>query len=135
MPGLTIGKIAAEAEVAIDTVRYYERAGLLPAPPRRESGYREYPPDTVKRLRFIRRAKNLGFSLPEIAELLELSSPRGDVRKVKQAAQAKLKLMDEKIAELTRVRNGLQQLVKHCPGHGDTGQCPILNALNENPGS
>ena len=93
MPGLTIGKIAAEAEVAIDTVRYYERAGLLPAPPRRESGYREYPPDTVKRLRFIRRAKNLGFSLPEIAELLELSSPRGDVRKVKQAAQAKLKLM------------------------------------------
>ena len=131
MPGMTIGKIAAEADVAIDTVRYYERAGLLPEPPRRESGYREYPADTVKRLRFIRRAKALGFSLPEIAELLDLSSSRADVRKVKSAAQSKLKLLDEKIAELTRVRDGLQQLVKHCPGHGKADECPILNALNE----
>ncbi len=132
MPGMTIGKIAAEADVAIDTVRYYERAGLLPEPPRRESGYREYPADTVKRLRFIRRAKALGFSLPEIAELLDLSASRADVRKVKNAAQSKLKLLDEKIAELTRVRDGLQQLVKHCPGHGKADECPILNALNEN---
>lgn len=131
MSGMTIGKIAAQAEVAIDTVRYYERAGLLPAPPRRESGYREYPPETVKRLRFIRRAKALGFSLPEIGELLALSAPRADVRKVKIAAQAKLNLLDEKIAELTRVREGLQQLVKHCPGHGKADACPILNALNE----
>ncbi len=131
MPGMTIGKIAAEADVAIDTVRYYERAGLLPEPPRRESGYREYPADTVKRLRFIRRAKALGFSLPEIAELLDLSASRADVRKVKNAAQSKLKLLDEKIAELTRVRDGLQQLVKHCPGHGKADECPILNALNE----
>lgn len=132
MPGMTIGKIAVAADVAIDTVRYYERAGLLPEPPRRESGYREYPPDTVKRLRFIRRAKALGFSLPEIGELLDLSNSSADVRKVKNAAQAKLKLLDEKIAELTRVRDGLQKLVKHCPGHGKADQCPILNALNEN---
>ena len=131
MSGITIGKLAAQADVAIDTVRYYERAGLLPEPPRRESGYREYPADTVKRLRFIRRAKALGFSLPEIGELLALSAPRADVRKVKSAAQAKLKLLDEKIAELTRVREGLQQLVKHCPGHGNADECPILNALNE----
>ncbi len=133
MSGMTIGKIAAEADVAIDTVRYYERAGLLPEPPRRQSGYREYPADTVKRLRFIRRAKALGFSLPEIGELLDLSSSSTDVRKVKNAAQAKLKLLDEKIAELTRVRDGLQKLVKHCPGHGKADNCPILNALNENP--
>lgn len=132
MPGMTIGKIAAEADVAIDTVRYYERAGLLPEPPRRESGYREYPADTVKRLRFIRRAKALGFSLPEIGELLDLSSSSADVRKIKNAAQSKLKLLDEKIAELTRVRDGLQKLVKHCPGHGKADACPILNALNEN---
>lgn len=131
MPGMTIGKIAAAANVAIDTVRYYERAGLLPEPPRRESGYREYPADTVKRLRFIRRAKALGFSLPEIGELLDLSASSADVRKVKSAAQSKLKVLDEKIAELTRVRDGLQQLVKHCPGHGKADTCPILNALNE----
>ncbi len=131
MPGMTIGKIAAEADVAIDTVRYYERAGLLPEPPRRESGYREYPADTVKRLRFIRRAKALGFSLPEIGELLDLSNSSADVRKIKNAAQSKLKLLDEKIAELTRVRDGLQKLVKHCPGHGKADACPILNALNE----
>ena len=132
MSGITIGKLAAQAGVAIDTVRYYERAGLLPEPPRRESGYREYPQETVKRLRFIRRAKALGFSLPEISELLSLSAPRADVRKVKTAAQLKLKLLDEKIAELTRVREGLQKLVKHCPGHGKADECPILNALNEN---
>lgn len=131
MHGMTIGKIAAEADVAIDTVRYYERAGLLPEPPRRASGYREYPAETVKRLRFIRRAKALGFSLPEIGELLDLSSSSADVRKVKNAAQSKLKLLDEKIAELTRVRDGLQKLVKHCPGHGKADNCPILNALNE----
>jgi MerR family copper efflux transcriptional regulator len=131
MTGMTIGKIAAQAGVAIDTVRYYERAGLLPEPPRRESGYREYPADTVKRLRFIRRAKALGFSLPEIGELLDLSSSSADVRKIKNAAQSKLKLLDEKIAELTRVRDGLQKLVKHCPGHGKADACPILNALNE----
>jgi MerR family copper efflux transcriptional regulator len=131
MSGMTIGKLAAAADVAIDTVRYYERAGLLPEPPRRESGYREYPADAVKRLRFIRRAKALGFSLPEIGELLDLSASSADVRKVKSAAQSKLKLLDEKIAELTRVRDGLQKLVKHCPGHGDADSCPILNALNE----
>lgn len=131
MSGLTIGKLAAQADVAIDTVRYYERAGLLPEPPRRESGYREYPVETIKRLRFIRRAKALGFSLPEIAELLDLSSSSADVRKIKNAAQSKLKLLDEKIAELTRVRDGLQKLVETCPGHGKADACPILNALNE----
>ena len=131
MNELTIGKLAAQAGVAVDTVRYYEHTGLLPEPPRRVSGYRVYPADTVKRLRFIRRAKTLGFTLPEIGELLALAAPRADVRKVKQAAQAKLQLLDEKIAELERIRSGLHQLVTHCPGHGDSSDCPILNALNE----
>ena len=133
MTGLTIGKLAAQAGVAVDTVRYYEHAGLLPEPPRRVSGYRVYPADTLKRLRFIRRAKTLGFTLPEIGELLALSAPRADVHKVKHAAQAKLQLLDEKIAELERIRAGLRQLVAHCPGHGDSTDCPILNALNEEP--
>lgn len=131
MTGLTIGKLATQAGVAVDTVRFYEREGLLPAPPRLDSGYRLYPADAVKRLRFIRRAKTLGFTLPEIGELLALSAPRADVRKVKRAAQGKLQLLDDKIAELERIRAGLRQLVEHCPGHGDSGDCPILNALNE----
>lgn len=133
MNGLTIGKVAEQAGVAVDTVRYYERSGLLPEPPRRDSGYRIYQADTVKRLRFIRRAKMLGFTLPEIGELLALSAPRADVRKVKHAAQLKLELLDQKIAELERIRAGLRKLVAHCPGHGDSSDCPILNALNKEP--
>src|SRR3546814_748715 len=80
-PSLTISRLAERAGVGIDTVRYYERAGLLPAPPRRASGYRDYPADSVQRLRFIRRAKDLGFTLTEIGELLELSGPHGDAGK------------------------------------------------------
>jgi MerR family copper efflux transcriptional regulator len=131
MSELTIGKLAAQAGVAVDTVRYYERNGLLPEPPRRASGYRIYPAAAVKRLRFIRRAKTLGFTLAEIGELLALAAPRADVRKVKHAAQTKLVLLDDKIADLERIRASLRQLVAHCPGHGDSADCPILNALNE----
>jgi MerR family copper efflux transcriptional regulator len=131
MNGMTIGKLAQQAGVAVDTVRYYERTGLLPEPLRRESGYRAYSADTVKRLRFIRRAKALGFTLQEISELLALAAPRADVRKVKRAAQVKLDLLDDKIAELERIRGGLRQLVAHCPGHGESADCPILNALHE----
>lgn len=133
MSGLTIGRLAAKAGVAVDTVRYYERTGLLAVPPRRDSGYREYPQDTVKRLRFIRRAKALGFTLPEIGELLALSEPQANVRHVRLSAQAKLQQLDGKIAELERIRAGLRQLVAQCPGHGDSSDCPILNALNEEP--
>ncbi|NGY04583.1 MerR family transcriptional regulator [Solimonas terrae] len=132
---LTISRLAERAGVGIDTVRYYERAGLLPAPPRRASGYRDYPADSVQRLRFIRRAKELGFTLTEIAELLQLSGLRGDagkrgVRAVKQAAEAKLAVVDHKLAELRRVRDGLYQLIEACPGHGPLQACPILQALS-----
>lgn len=134
-PSLTISRLAERAGVGIDTVRYYERAGLLPAPPRRASGYRDYPADSVQRLRFIRRAKDLGFSLTEISELLELSGQRGEsskrgVRAVKQAAQAKLAVVDHKLAELQRVRDGLHQLIEACPGHGALQDCPIVQALS-----
>jgi MerR family copper efflux transcriptional regulator len=132
--GLTISRLAERAGVGIDTVRYYERAGLLPAPPRRASGYRDYPADAVRRLRFIRRAKELGFTLTEIGELLELSDPRGDgkrgMRAVKRAAETKLAVVDHKLAELQRVRDGLHQLIEACPGHGPLQGCPILQALS-----
>jgi len=128
---LTISPLARQAGVGIDTVRYYERMGLLPEPPRRASGYRIYPADALQRLQFIRRAKNLGFSLEEIKELLELSSQSvTGVSAVKATAAAKLKNVEERIAELERMRDGLRQLVQACPGHGTPQDCPILAALS-----
>ncbi len=128
---MQIGQLAQAAGVAIDTVRYYERQGLLPAPARRGS-YRNYQPEDVLRMRFIRRAKGLGFSLEDIAGLLQLSAHRNDdMGSLKQAAQTRQKALEERIAELERVRTALKQLVKACPGHGDLATCPILAALSE----
>ncbi|NUO71819.1 MAG: heavy metal-responsive transcriptional regulator [Frateuria sp.] len=127
---LTIGAVAKRAGVAIDTIRYYEREGLLPEPSRRPSGYRSYGEGTVARLRFIRRAKNLGFTLEEIRGLLALSADRQrGVRAVKQRAQHRLAEIEARIAELERVRAGLAQLIEACPGHGEPERCPILQAL------
>lgn len=123
-----IGAIAKRAGVGIDTVRYYERAGLLDPSQRLASGYRRYSDAEVTRLRFIRRAQALGFSLKEIQELLALSTRR-DVARVKRTAEAKLRDIDERIAELRRVRDGLARLVDACPGHGRASECPILQAL------
>lgn len=127
---MKIGELAQRAQVNIDTVRYYERQGLLPEPPRRASGYRDYTADDVRRLRFVRRAKALGFTLVEIRDLLELSSHRDDdMAGMKATATEKLADVEEKLAELTRIRDALQDLVASCPGHGALGECPILNAL------
>ena len=126
----TIGAVARKAGAGIDTIRYYERAGLLPAPRRRASGYRDYGVDTVARLRFIRRAKDLGFTLEEIRELLALSTDRErGVKSAKQRAEARLAQVEQRIRELQRVRRGLKQLIAACPGHGPLEQCPILRAL------
>jgi MerR family transcriptional regulator, copper efflux regulator len=126
----TIGTVARQASVGIDTIRYYEREGLLPAPRRRASGYRDYGPDVVGRLRFIRRAKDLGFTLEDIRELLALSDDheRG-VKSVKQRAEARLDEVERRIRELQRMKRGLRQLVEACPGRGAPEQCPILRAL------
>lgn len=135
MRTLTISRLAQSAGVGVDTVRYYERAGLLPRPPRTVSGYREYPPETVKRLKFIRRAKDLGFTLQEIGELLSLTGQREHgVAGVKRSAEAKLKLVRARIVELERISRGLQTLIKACPGHGPLESCPILNSLTTGEG-
>lgn len=127
---VTIGTVARRAAVSIDTIRYYERAGLLPAPRRRASGYRDYDPGVVERLRFIRRAKDLGFTLDEIRELLALSTDRErGVKSVKRRAEARLEQVRQRIRELQRVQRGLQQLIDACPGHGALERCPILRAL------
>jgi MerR family transcriptional regulator, copper efflux regulator len=129
-PSLTIGAVAKRAGVPIDTIRYYEREGLLPEPLRRASGYRSYNDTAVSRLRFIRRAKDLGFTLEEIRDLLALSADRHrGVKAVRERAQQRLASIDARIAELTRIRQGLEQLIEACPGRGDPDQCPILRAL------
>ena len=130
MSAMTIGALAKKAGVNIDTIRYYERNGLIPEPMRRLSGYREYGPSDVSRLRFILRAKELGFTLAEIAELLSLSADR-DVRGVKRRAENRLQQVEYKIQELQRVRRGLKTLIDACPGHGDLERCPIIAALSE----
>ncbi len=131
MSSLRVSQLAERAGVGIDTVRYYERAGLIPEPPRRPSGYREYPAQAVERLRFIRRAKALGFTLDEIAGLLALSDQRADAQDVRQLAVERLEQIETKLRELQRMRDGLRQLVDACRGHGDSEACPILSALND----
>ncbi len=127
---MTIGTLASAAGVAIDTIRYYEREGLLAAPRRRASGYREYDPPSLRRLRFIRRAKELGFSLAEIRGLLALSSDRErGVAGVRERAASRLAEVERRIRELRRVQRGLKQLVEACPGHGALDDCPILSTL------
>jgi Zn(II)-responsive transcriptional regulator len=130
MPTFSIGQLAKRAGVAIDTVRHYERNGLLAPAGRLESGYRRYGETQLKRLRFIRRAKVLGFTLADIRELLCLSDER-NVAKVRRAAETKLADIELRLAELERIRSGLRSLVAACPGHGRAEACPILNALNE----
>jgi MerR family copper efflux transcriptional regulator len=129
MPAMTIGRLAKKAGVNIDTIRYYERNGLIPEPARRASGYREYGDTDAARLRFILRAKELGFTLAEIGELLSLSADH-DVRGVKRRAENRLEQVEHKIKELQRVRRGLKTLIDACPGHGDLEQCPIVAALS-----
>ncbi|WP_226469473.1 heavy metal-responsive transcriptional regulator [Luteimonas panaciterrae] len=129
---MKIGELAQRVGVGIDTVRYYERQGLLPLPARRDSGYRSFEASDVARLRFVRRAKALGFTLGEIRDLLSLSDHReDDMAGLKATAAEKLAEIEVKIAELGRIRDGLKALVDACPGHGALDRCPILNALVE----
>ena len=126
---LSIGQVAQQAGVTIDTVRYYERSGLLAPAGRLASGYRRYGASELRRLRFVRRAKALGFSLDDVRALLALSDER-DVAEVRRAAQRKRDDIDRRIAELQRVRAGLDTLIEACPGHGRAEACPILTALS-----
>jgi MerR family transcriptional regulator, copper efflux regulator len=126
---LSIGKLARLGGVRIDTVRYYERNGLLAPSTRLASGYRRYGELELARLRFIRKAQKLGFSLKEIDALLNLSARR-NVAQVKRAAQTKLADVEARIADLQRVREGLTLLIDACPGHGRASECPILRALS-----
>jgi len=129
MATVGIGQLAKRSGVPIDTVRHYERIGLLKPAARLASGYRRYGEAEQKRLRFIRRAKALGFTLDEVQELLALSAGR-NVQSIRKAAAARLADVEQRIEELSRVRDSLRQLIAACPGHGRAEACPILNALS-----
>jgi MerR family copper efflux transcriptional regulator len=126
---MNIGHLAKAAGVGIDTVRFYERAGLMPPAARTASGYRTYAEADVERLRFIRRAKALGFSLEEIAELLRLSEGKGGRAGVKALAEKRLLDLDRKIGELTVFRSTLARYAKECSGSGPVEGCPIIGAV------
>lgn len=128
----TIGVLAKQAGVAIDTIRHYEREGLLPSPLRRSSGYRQYDAGAIERLRFIRRARDLGFTLEEVSSLLALSTDREHgVEGVKRRANERLTEINQRIALLIETRDRLTQLVEACPGHGAPECCPILSSIHD----
>ena len=130
MKSLTIGRLAKEAGVNLETVRYYERRGLLPRPPRNASGYRLFSSDAPRRLRFIRRAQELGFSLAEIQELLSLRlSPKAKGTDVRKRAEAKIADIEAKIKTLAAMKKTLRNLTNLCAGCGPISECPILESL------
>jgi MerR family copper efflux transcriptional regulator len=131
MKSLTIGHLAREAGVHLETVRYYERRGLLPKPPRSASGYRLFPSDAARRLRFIRRAQELGFSLKEIRELLSLRVSRTTTSKdIRARAEAKIADIDAKIGSLESMKKTLRKLTNVCEGCVPVAKCPILECLD-----
>ena len=130
MQGLTIGQLARDAHVNRETVRYYERRRLLSRPYRSLSGYRVFSEDALRRLRFIRHAKVLGFSLNEIRELLALRVNAADTcDRIRVRAQAKVADINNKIASLQRMKTALTQLVGACERQRKTSECPILDSL------
>ena len=129
---LTIGRAAKQADVTIDTIRFYERRGLLPMPQRTANGYRLYPPETVSRLHFIRRAKGLGFTLDEIRALLKLQDVGGAKADVKALTEHKLEQIEIKITDLQLMRDALRKLNTQCSGTGSVSSCPIIETLSIN---
>lgn len=126
----SIGQVARRAGVGVETVRFYEREGLLEEPARLASGYRQYPEEAIRQIRFIKRAQQLGFSLKEIAELLTLRVDAGtSCEQARECADAKLAEVEQKIAELQRMRQALLHVASLCTGEGPKGHCPLLDAL------
>jgi MerR family mercuric resistance operon transcriptional regulator len=133
MTGLRVGDVARQAGVNLQTIRYYERRGLLPKPPRTGSNYRAYPGDAVQRVRFVKRAQEIGFTLQEVQELLSLrATPRTRCADVRLRAQAKVRDIEEKVRTLRRMRRALARLIEECESEGPATQCPILGALDAN---
>ena len=131
MEELTIRKAASRPGVGIDTIRFYERKELIPRPPRPVSGYRQYPAKTVLRIRFIKRAKELGFTLKEIKDLLEMRiDPSTTCEDILSLAETKIVDIDGKIETLKKMRKALMKLTAACNKRGPMGECPIIDFLD-----
>jgi MerR family mercuric resistance operon transcriptional regulator len=129
---MTIGNVSKQSGIGIETIRFYEKSGLIDEPPRTESGYRQYPPSTVVRIRFIRRAKELGFTLKEIKELLNLRlDPMTTCKDVRLMAEEKQATVLAKIQSLRAIEKALGELIGACSVGGPDGECPILEALEQ----
>lgn len=128
--GLKIGEVAERGGVNLQTIRYYEREKLLPEPPRLSSGYRMFPESAVSRVRFIKRAQELGFSLAEIRELLSIQIDlRKDCSDVQRLAKVKIADIEEKIRTLESMKRVLSRLAEACPGRRPSSECPILESI------
>ena len=127
---LTIGRLAKAAEVNIETVRYYQRVGLIIEPTKPLEGFRVYPKETVNRIRFIKRAQKLGFSLRDIAHLLELGE--GHCDDVREQTEAKLGQIEAQIKDLQAMRKTLKTLITECSAGNENGSCPIVQSLTVN---
>ena len=129
--GLRIGEVAERGGVNLQTIRYYEREKLLPDPPRLASGYRVYPDQTVRRVRFIKRAQEIGFTLAEIRELLAIRIDSGrNSAEVRALANAKINDIEEKIQTLRRIKEALGRITERCSGCGPASECPILESID-----
>ena len=124
---LTIGKLAKQTGVTIETIRYYQRIGLLQEPIKPQNGYRHYPPEDINKIRFIKRAQQAGFSLKEIAELLSLDGAHCNA--VRKLAEQKCQKIDDQIADLNALRQALSGLIKNCTQTASKNHCAILDAL------
>lgn len=132
MDSLTIGQLAKRTHINLETIRFYEREGLIENPPRLPSGYRAYPAETAQRIRFIRTAKKLGFSLKIIRELLALRvDPVESCAHVKAIAEDKIEDIEQRIRALQRMRKVLRSLVAACESREPTNDCPILDSLEK----
>lgn len=130
MKNLTIGQLAKETGTHVETIRYYERQGLIAEPPRRASGYREFPPEYVERIRFIKRAQALGFTLREISELLALADGNPACKDIRKFTEEKIKVIETRIHDLARIKEVLQDLVKQCMSKKKISGCPIIKSLS-----
>ena len=129
----SIGQVANAAGVGVETIRFYEREGLLRRPARPTRGHREYPESAVRRVKFIRRAQELGFTLREIQELIALQeAPVTDCAEVCKLAGLKVEEIDTKIADLGRIRTALNDLISACGGRRAVQGCAILDSLEQN---
>jgi MerR family transcriptional regulator, copper efflux regulator len=132
MTNLSVGQLAREGNVHLETVRYYERKGLLPSPARKKSGHRVYGPQALQRLRFIKRTQALGFALAEIKELLALRiDPKQPCGKVIEQIDDKTAEVRAKIAALRAIERTLKRMKESCEGRCSVGECPILSTLEE----